>query len=48
MVMFKEESYLLETDREIFADDMTKYFTKSCVHYNPIFIRKRYIEDRHR
>lgn len=47
MVRFKGGSCILEIDMEIFADKMRKHFTKSYVHYDPIFIRKLYIEYRH-
>ena len=47
MAMFKE-SYLLEICTEIFADEMKKHLTKSLVHCDPIFIKKRYVEYRPR
>lgn len=44
----KKNSYLLEIHAEIFTDEMRKHFTKSNVYYDPIFIKKKYIEYRHR
>lgn len=48
MVMFKEESYILKIGMGIFANEIRKHFTKSYLHYDLIFIRKRCIEYRHR